>query len=539
VTFTYLSDLPIDRLLAAVKEARERSPILYLWHSQAGPATTLEPADVLSLIERSASVPIYGPSRSYIGRGSVGGYIFDTSAAATRATEIALQVANGTRADDVAIAEVGSTPMFDSRQLRRWGVRESALPPGSLVLFRPPSFLDEYGRYVAGAVLVFAVETGLIVSLLFQRARRRRAEGAWRVSEARYRAVSETQTELVCRYLRDGSLTFVNDAYCRFWRKTRGQLIGTAFLERVPESRRDEVRRAIESQVERPGAVSHEHEILLPDGSVGWQQWVSHAILDATGHVVELQAVGRDITERKHAEQALRAIGDALRESDERIEDLAGRLIAAQEAERKRIARELHDDLSQKLALLSIDIEQLPRRTQAELSDYVRKISARAAEVATDVHHLAYQLHPSKLESLGLVAAIQGFCRDISRQYDLQVDFEHRHVPQSVPPEIALCLYRIVQEGLHNVVKHSGARQARVELVASDGALDLRIADPGLGFAPSMPGRASIGIGLVGMRERVNIVGGKIAIHTAPGAGTRIGVRVRIDAMRSQTRLTA
>jgi signal transduction histidine kinase len=95
-----------------------------------------------------------------------------------------------------------------------------------------------------------------------------------------------------------------------------------------------------------------------------------------------------------------------------------------------------------------------------------------------------------------------------------------------------LCLYRIVQEGLHNVVKHSGAHQAWVELVAADGVLDLRIADPGVGFATSMTGRSNIGIGIVGMRERVNIVRGKIVIHTAPGAGTRIGVRVRLDGLR-------
>jgi signal transduction histidine kinase len=425
VTFTYLSDLPLDQLLDAVKTAGEHSLILFLWHSQSVPGTTLQPLDVLGMIERSASVPVYGPARSYVGHGTVGGYTFDTAAAATRATEMALDLANGRRAADVPVAEIASTPTFDARQLQRWGISEDRLPAGSVLLFHHPSFMAEYQRYAVGAVLVFAIETILIMGLLLERGRRHRAEGAWRASEARSQA-----------------------------------------------------------------------------------------------------------------------IGDALRQSDERVEDLAGRLIVAQEAERKRIARELHDDLSQKLALLSIDIEQLPRRTHSELADYVRRISARAAEVATDVHHLAYELHPSKLESLGLVAAVQGFCRDISSQHDLQVDFEHRHVPPGVPPEIALCLYRIVQEGLHNVVKHSGAHEARVEMAAADGVLDLRIADPGLGFAAS-PGRSSTGLGIVGMRERVNIVGGKIAIHTAPGAGTRIGVRVRLDALRldtpirSSTRLTA
>lgn len=387
------------------------------------------------------------------------------------------------------------------------------------------------GFFVAVAILLGA-ETALLIGLLFQREQRRRAEIAWRASEARYRNVVDTQTELICRFRPDTTLTFVNDAYCRYWMKSRDELIGTKFLTLIPEGRRDEVRRRIEGLVDH-ARVSHEHEVLLPDGGIGWQQWGNHRLLDETGRLVEVQAVGRDITEQKRAEHELRATGDALRDSYQQVEDLAGRLIAAQEAERKRIARDLHDDLSQKLALLAIEIEQLPRYPSDQLSDRVHFISERAGEIATDVHHLAYQLHPAKLESLGLVPAIQGFCRDMTSQYDLHVSFEHCHVPAHVPPDIALCLYRIVQEALHNVVRHSGTHEAAVQLTAGGGALELHVADPGRGFAPTMQGLA--GIGLVSMRERVNFIGGMLAIHTAPGAGTRIGVRVPLEAALAAT----
>jgi signal transduction histidine kinase len=240
-------------------------------------------------------------------------------------------------------------------------------------------------------------------------------------------------------------------------------------------------------------------------------------------------------SKRRRAEDEWRALDarnrEALSKSNERAEDLGGRLIAAQEAERKRIARELHDDLSQKLALLSIDIDQLPRRPRHKLAERVRTVSERAAEIATDVHHLAYQLHPSTLESLGLVNAIQRFCRDISSQHDLRVDFDHYCVPPNVNPDIALCLYRIVQEGLHNVVRHSGVRKASVQLSATDGMIDLHIADPGKGFTVADPDHP--GIGLISMRERVNFVGGQIVVHSAPGAGTRIGVRAPIGGVQA------
>jgi PAS domain S-box-containing protein len=410
----------------------------------------------------------------------------------------------------------------------------SAQPPGEAARRTPAQhqfWFPENRRVAAGVAIVFGLETALVVGLLVERTRRRRAEVAWRASEARYRDVVDTQNELICRFLPDTTLTFVNDAYCRFWMKQREDLLGTKFLDFVPKERRDEVRRRIHAVVEEPGVVSHEHEVLLPNGSIGWQQWTNHRLVDERGRVTELQAVGRDVSERKRTEQELRTTGAALRESYQRVEDLAGRLIASQEAERTRIARDLHDDLSQKLALLSVEIEQLPRHPAEQLSDRVRFIAERAGEIATDVHHLAYQLHPAKLESLGLVSAMTGYCRDISSQHALKVSFTHRHLPTDVAPDVALCLYRVMQEALHNVIRHSGTREASVDLSVYGGALEMRIADPGRGFSPAAQDRT--GLGLVSMRERVNFIGGAMVIHTAPGAGTRIGVRVPIERARA------
>ena len=177
---------------------------------------------------------------------------------------------------------------------------------------------DQYRWYIVSAISLIAAQTALIAGLLLQRAGRRRAERALAGSEAQYRSVVETQSDLICRYLPDTTLTFVNDAYCRFWQKGRDQLIGRPFVELIPEPARDAALSHVASLITRPRVEWHEHEVLLPDGSIGCQQWIDHAVLDAQGRVVELQGIGRDVTEQRRAQESLRKSEAELRASYER-----------------------------------------------------------------------------------------------------------------------------------------------------------------------------------------------------------------------------
>jgi signal transduction histidine kinase len=207
--------------------------------------------------------------------------------------------------------------------------------------------------------------------------------------------------------------------------------------------------------------------------------------------------------------------------------DLAGKLIASQEDERHRIARELHDNVSQQIALLAIGIDQLAATLPAEQSRF-RELSDRAGEIATDIHDLSHELHPSKLQTLGLVDSLQLLCRDVARQGTVDVVFKRDIVPQDVEPNVALCLYRIAQEALHNVVRHSSARHAEVRLAGDAEYLVLQVSDSGVGF-DAKRGRWE-GLGLASMRERAAFLKGQLAVHTFPGGGTRLGVRVPIAA---------
>ncbi len=227
-----------------------------------------------------------------------------------------------------------------------------------------------------------------------------------------------------------------------------------------------------------------------------------------------MRGAARDVTAAKHAEGVVRS--------------LSGRLLSAQEEERRLIARELHDNLSQQLALLSVEIEELAIRSDDRVAatESMRQLGARTAEISTEVHNLSHRLHSAKLDALGLQAAVRGHCRELQAQ-GLRIECLAENVPRTLSYEVELCLFRVTQEGLNNVIKHSGAKEARVTLTGSNAGLLLTIADSGRGFdASAAAGRN--GLGLASMRERVHLIGGELAVMSDPGQGATIRVSVPI-----------
>jgi signal transduction histidine kinase len=192
--------------------------------------------------------------------------------------------------------------------------------------------------------------------------------------------------------------------------------------------------------------------------------------------------------------------------------------LRARRIERQRIARELHDDVSQRIALLNIEIDQISAQAVSEESRArLRTLSAQARDVATDVHRMSYALHPSWLETLGLVAALQSLCREVSKQRNLRVAFTHASIPSLIDANVSLCVYRIVQEALHNVARHSRAREAHVSVTSDGSDIALQVSDSGIGF-DSRHVRGA-GLGLASMRERVAVLNGQLVINA--GAGRR------------------
>jgi PAS domain S-box-containing protein len=229
------------------------------------------------------------------------------------------------------------------------------------------------------------------------------------------------------------------------------------------------------------------------------------------GYVV---AVVRDITERKLAEKTMSS--------------LSRRLIEAQDQEDTRLARELSDDLSQRMALVTISLGLFERSVPdlpSQAREQLHSISEVAAEVSSSIRDLSEQLHPSMLDILGLVPSVRSLCGEFSDQHNLQVHFVHDGIPEHVPTDVALCLFRITQEALRNVVKHSGAATAQVELSGQGDQIELCISDSGAGFRPESANAAS-GLGLTSMQERLRSVGGQLSVESEPSHGTRIRVRI-------------
>ena len=225
---------------------------------------------------------------------------------------------------------------------------------------------------------------------------------------------------------------------------------------------------------------------------------------------------------RRQAEARLRGGQAELETSHERIRDLGSRLLNAQEAERARIARELHDDISQQLALLEIDLELLDRSTKGDSEGLLNEAVSRTQSVARSVHDLSHRLHPAKLRLLGLVAALHGLQHDLPPS-NMAVTVTHDNVPSAIPPDLALCVFRIAQEALQNALKYSQAHHLRMHLSGGSGQLTLDIVDDGVGF--DVDAAWGKGLGLISMVERLEAIGGRLEIQSASGAGTRLTIR--------------
>lgn len=270
-------------------------------------------------------------------------------------------------------------------------------------------------------------------------------------------------------------------------------------------------------ELEHNGGYEMEYRLVAANGQ---PVWVLDIVLITwnRGERRRLQGIMLDRTAQKEAEQQLH--------------ELSGRLISAQEAERRRIARELHDETSQRLALLAVRLEflhQMPAGSSERWLAKLSEVSEEVKSISSEIHAICYRLHPAKLEQLGLVTCLKRLCRELADQKRCAITVTVPAVPVHLPEDISLCLYRVAQEALCNALKHSGAREIRVELAYDDDTIRLSVCDNGHGFA-SASQAGHQGLGLVSMRERLGLVHGRLLVETSPQG---VCIKAEIPLIRS------
>jgi signal transduction histidine kinase len=402
LAITYLSGLPTPELKTRLSRLPDHSIVYYLLVNRDGAGAYFHPLEYLQDIAPVANSPIYSWVDSAMGQGIVGGSLKSQERQTEAVAELALRVLGGESPDSIATTSPDlHVNQVDWRQLRRWGIPESRVPAGTLVMFKTPTAWERYKLYILVALTLVIAETALVTVLLLQLVRRRQAEQQVLASQAK------------------------------------------------------------------------------------------------------------------------------LRTSYDRIRTLYSRLLNAEDAARVHIARELHDDVSQQLALLATDLELLRTAPRSETARLAALASVRAQMIARDVHDLAYRLYPATLRVLGLVPALQALQREMERSV-IVVNLVHERIPESLPQDVTLCVFRVVQEALQNAVKYSAAREVSISLDGTPHRLQITIADDGVGF--DVGAALGNGLGLISMSERIEALNGTFEIHSAPGAGTRLVMNVPLAA---------
>jgi len=505
IAFHDLAGLTLPELETRVRTLPTDSIIFYVSVSDDGAGHTVMPLDAVQPIARAANAPVFSWHEDALGHGVVGGRLHSSVKDAQETARIALRVLRGEKPEAIPVVTFDSYAyQFDWRQLQRWGIDEARLPAGSIIRYREPSFFDQYRWYVVAGVLVVSAQGLLIGGLLIQHHRRRRAEAALRQSEMRNSAMLRALPDLVFVIDRDGRYVDYHARDHKLLLVPADVFMGHTIREVMPGALADAFMDALERAQTADEPIVVEYNLPLDE----LRYFEARFVPADNGRVM---SVVRDVTESKRAVELNRA--------------LAGRIIVSQEQERQRIARELHDDLSQKIALLNLEVDQIADEVLGDCHRArLEQVSSQIGEIAGDLSNLSHRLHPSRLQSLGLIESVRLLCSEISQRRQVNIQFSTAEVPNAVDPRVSLCLYRIAQEALHNVAKHSQARAASVEITRDGNDVHLQIADSGVGFDPVAIDHA--GLGLVSMRERVGVLKGHLVINASPGGGTRIGVRV-------------
>ncbi len=509
----FMNDLSFGEILKRVATLPPGSAIYYgdlVVDAQGVPHRQEE---VLSRLHAVADAPIFGQYDYQLGSGIVGGPLLSVHTLSRKTAEVAAQILAGASPGDFKTPpqKLGE-PEFDWRELRRWGIQQADLPPDSTISFREPTLWEQYTWYILAAAGFCGFAGILIAGLLVNWMRLRRAHDRLRTSEEEMSlaAIAAKLRFWVWDIPRDEVRATESDWSSGNWYSAHPVRFDQ-FVDIVHPDDRAALGEAVRRALEGGGRYETEYRVMSPASTVRWIAARGRIEFDQNGKPRQLRAISIDITERRRAE--------------DEAHELNGLLITAHEDERARLARALHDDVTQRLALLAIDAGQKEKGLGDSIAGRaMHSIRHDLIQLSEDVHALSYALHPAILEDLGLIEALKAECARFGAVEGIPTSFNASDDLEEPTRAVSLCLYRVAQEALRNVARHSSASSVAVELRPVGGGLELAVRDNGVGLdATRKQGRPSLG--LAGMRQRLSLVDGELLIDGTPGGGTSIVAR--------------
>ena len=397
-----------------------------------------------------------------------------------------------------------STSLIAVASLSIWGAVNGRGPFSNLVPLTDPLPLQMF--------LVFASIPFMVLAALAEE--HEQSGHVVRESEERFRLVANKAPVMIWMAGTDRLCTYVNQPWLEFTGRPLDAELGNGWVEGIHNEDLERCLETYSQAFDQRQSFEMEYRIRRNDGEYRWLLDTGVPRFKADGSFAGYIGSCLDITDRKLAEEALASVGR--------------RLIEAHEEERTWIARELHDDIGQRIALLAIELGRCDHQAPGSVVDmhgYLQLACQRVYDLGKDIQALSHRLHSSKLEYLGLVTAAKSVCHELSEQRNVRIAFKHSDIPAAIPKEISLCLFRVLQEALQNAVKHSADQNFTVEVHGTNEGISLIVSDSGIGFdwQDAMNRR---GLGLISMRERLRLVNGELSIQSEPGRGTTVLARV-------------
>jgi two-component system NarL family sensor kinase len=528
IAVTYLAGLSLEKVLERLASLPERTAIFFLSMSEDGAGRHLLKSEVLSKVTLAAAAPVYSTSALHFDTGIIGGDLMSQETMANDVGGLVVRLLQGEPIESMPIREGPLVPMVNWRQLRRWGIPEDRLPPGTVTMYRDPSIWDLYRWHMIGAISLFTIESMLIVALLVHRAWRRKAEKSMRESQRLLQSTIDALNAQVALLDETGKIIAVNQSW-RSFAETNGYIgadkgVGRNYLEICESAGECEEARLVGDAIRLLVSGEREEFCCIYQFVGGTEESWFQVRMNRfyTDGALRLVIAYEDVTEIKQAHDAQQQI--------------TGMLLRAQDDERRRIARDLHDVTVQNVATIKADLIRVrkgPELQDGKVAETLAESLMTCDQVIKELRTLSYLLHPPLLDEIGLMPALQWYIRGFTERSGVRAELSVMEDIGRLATDVETALFRVVQESLTNIHRHSGSPSAMIRVMKENGTVAVQIMDEGHGMSLTalsgiQEGAPLPGVGIMGMRQRLKQLGGRLEIDSN-SQGTIVTARISIS----------